>query len=131
MAVSPVLAFPFLRTIASSSVSLNACAPLSRSFSLGRSAAGQSLMVWYGAIIASPPGCFVGAVKIANGFSSTTLAGLVQYSQNEPLEIFTFRMMEAHRMIDWLAESFDHAYFTRRIDGCTEDDLLKEIDGKM
>jgi hypothetical protein len=40
-------------------------------------------------------------------------------------------MMEAHRMIDGLAESLDHAYFTRRIDGCAEDDLLKEIDGKM
>ena len=34
-------------------------------------------------------------------------------------------------MIDGLAESFDYAYFTRRIDGCPEDDLLKEIAGKM
>src|SRR6266576_1799982 len=53
MALSPVLALPFLKIIARSSVSLSDCAPRASSFSLGRSSSGQSLIVWYEAIRAS------------------------------------------------------------------------------
>src|SRR6266403_2985900 len=50
MALSPVLALPFLKIIARSSVSLSDCAPRASSFSLGRSSSGQSLIVWYEAM---------------------------------------------------------------------------------
>src|SRR4249920_1782980 len=45
MALSPVLALPTRRMIASNSVSVKAWAPCSSSFSLGRSSAGHSLML--------------------------------------------------------------------------------------
>src|SRR4030095_176093 len=45
MALSPVLALPTRRMIASNSLSVKAWAPFSSSFSLGRSFAGHSLML--------------------------------------------------------------------------------------
>lgn len=40
-------------------------------------------------------------------------------------------MVQADRVIDGVPESLDHADFARRVDGCAEDDFLKEIDGEM
>ena len=40
-------------------------------------------------------------------------------------------MMQAHRVVDGLAESLEDGDFTSRIDGGTENDLLEQIDGEM
>ena len=39
--------------------------------------------------------------------------------------------MQAHRVVDGLAESLEDGDFARRIDGGSENDLLKQIDGQM
>ena len=39
--------------------------------------------------------------------------------------------MQAHRVVDGLAESLEDGDFASRIDGSTENDLLEQIDGEM
>ena len=128
MALSPVLALPFRRMIASNSVSLSDCAPLARSFSRGRSSSGQSLMVWYEAIDTSR--CLETesepAVLVAE-FVYHTVRGLVQGAERKPFEVFAFGMMQANGMIDRLAKPFDYGDFAPRIDGRAEDDFLEKI----
>src|SRR4029453_6940289 len=40
-------------------------------------------------------------------------------------------MMQAHRVVDGMAESLQEGDFVSRIDGGTENDLLEQIDGEM
>ena len=40
-------------------------------------------------------------------------------------------MMQAHRVVDGMAESLEDGDFASRIDGGAENDLLEEIDGEM
>jgi hypothetical protein len=58
---------------------------------------------------------------------STTEAVSVQHSENKPFEVFSFRMVKAHRVIDGLAESFENSDFTAGVDGSAKDDLLKQV----
>ena len=39
--------------------------------------------------------------------------------------------MQAHRVVDRLAESFEDGDFARRVDGGAQNDLLEQIDGDM
>ena len=39
--------------------------------------------------------------------------------------------MQAHRVVDGMAESLEDGDFTSRIDGGTENDLLEQVDGEM
>jgi hypothetical protein len=56
---------------------------------------------------------------------------LVHYAEHETFEILAFGMMQAHWVVDGVAEAFDDAYFRAGIDGGAEDDLLEKIGGKM
>jgi hypothetical protein len=40
-------------------------------------------------------------------------------------------MMQAHGVVDGLAESFEDGDFAWRVDGGAENDFLKQIDGEM
>src|SRR6516162_3692413 len=128
MALSPVLALPTRRIIASSSVSVKVWAPFSRSLALGRSSAGHSLiLVWYRVTALAPCQALREVSSLRSPVSSTITPGLVQYSQDKTFEIFAFWMMKTNGVIKGVAKSLNNADFATRVDGGTENDLLEEI----
>src|SRR5581483_292312 len=60
-----------------------------------------------------------------------TVRSLVQGAKREAFQVFAFRMMEAHRVIDRLAEPSYDRNFAPRIHGGAEDDFLKQIGGNV
>jgi hypothetical protein len=63
--------------------------------------------------------------------SSTTLRASVQYRQNKPFEVFSFRVMKAYRMVEGMPQAAQDADFAARVDGRAEHNFLEEIRGKM
>jgi len=120
------------KIMARSSVSLKAWGPLERSFSLGRSSSGHSLMVWYEAMRTSRWWMFNAVFDCHEPpHPFTTLRGSVQHFQCEPFEVFPFGVVQAYGMIDGLTKTFDEADFPSGVHGGAENDFLKQVGGEM
>ena len=63
--------------------------------------------------------------------SSTTVPELVQHSQRQPLEIISFRMMQAYRVIHGVPQLSKDGDFTSRIDGGAKHHLLEQVRREM